>query len=145
MMIKLQVKGNFKKTEASLIKIDKEFSDGSFLQRLAQLLNASIQVRVQRFGIGAGGKKLKMPYTKAYEKFKQGKGRSTNFRDLTFSGKMWNSLTTNREVNKARMFFGSGESANKAKGNNERTKFFTLEKNEKQIINQELNKFKEKL
>lgn len=120
--------------------IGKEMDSGQFLEDTAKLLNASIQIRVQSKGKGILGEKLKA-YSSKYSTFKQNKGRNTNYRDLTFSGKMWQSLTTNRSNNQAKMFFGNVESINKASGNQKRTPFFGLADSEKAILKKELNKF----
>lgn len=137
-MISVSVKGNFSGVVSHLEMVKRQVSGGDFMTRLAQLLNSSIQIRVQRNGVGSKGQMS--PYSASYAAWKSSKGRNTKHRDLTFSGKMWQSLTTAPVIGGARMFFGNAESANKAKGNDARTPFFSLTEKEKRIIKSEIQK-----
>lgn len=137
-MIKVSVKGNFQGLVSHLETVKKQISGGEFVIRLAQLLNSSIQLRVQRSGIGSKGEMS--PYSAAYATWKGNRGRNTKFRDLTYSGKMWQSLTTTPVSGGAKMFFGNAESANKAKGNEARSPFFSLTDREKRLVKNELQK-----
>ncbi len=138
MVIKVSVKGDFKNLSGKLKKIQSDFDTGTFLQETAQLLNSSIQTRVQKDGKGIDGSSLD-PYSKKYGAYKESKGRQTGFRDLTFSGKMWQSLTTSKTSKSAKMYFGNAESVNKASGNNKRTPFFGIGPKEKAIIKSQIN------
>ena len=138
-MIKISIKGDFKSLQNKLEKIKSDVDDGTFLTRLAAILNGAIQTRVQRFGIGLNNQPMKK-YAKTYAKLRDSEGRNTKFRDLTRTGKMWQSLTTTRQVDGVKMFFGNAESINKANWNQQRTKFFGISSKEKQIINSEMKK-----
>ncbi len=137
----MKVKNNYlSRLSNKILSIKKEMDSGEFLEDTAKLLNSSIQRRVQEKGIGSDGNKMK-GYSFKYGSYKQIAGRNTKIRDLTFSGSMWNSLTTNRSKNQAQMFFGNAESINKASGNDKRTPFFGLASGEKAILRAELKNF----
>ena len=133
------LKGDLKKLAKKLETTKKDFDTGKFLEETAQLVNSSIQIRVQKDGKGVLGKKMNA-YSGKYGTFKQDSGRNISFRDLTFSGTMWESLTTSKARNQAKMFFGGAESVNKASGNHARTPFFGVGPREKRIIRSELKK-----
>lgn len=139
-MITVKIKGGLR-SKINLIEGQKAAIEGKtdFFTDLAKLINSSIQIRVQRNGEGTDGKKMK-PYSDKYSRYKQNKGRNVNFRDLTFSGNMWQSLTAEKFSSGARLFFNSAENVNKARGNQARTPFFGVGKKEKDIINSELKK-----
>ena len=132
-------KGRLDAKILGLKKVKKRLEGGDFIQDLAQDLNSKIQVRVQSKGVGADGSKMPS-YLPAYAAFKSSKGRNTNIRDLTFSGKMWQSLTTQRVSRGAKMFFGGSEDAIKAAANNKRTPFFSLTQSERDFVSKELKK-----
>lgn len=138
-MMSVKVKGNLR-TTINLIEGQKTALEGKtdFYLKIAQLVNSSIQRRVQKDGIGTNGKKLS-PYSDKYAQFKASKGRNTKFRDLTFSGNMWQSLTSENISGGARMFFNSAENVNKARGNEARTPFFGIGKKEKDIIEKQIS------
>lgn len=144
-MVAVTLKGTLSKIIKRIENVEKNFTSGKSVEGIAQLLNSSIQRRVQEQGKGVDNKKMKMPYTKAYAKIKKDSGRQTKIRDLTFSGSMWQALTTERIRKGARMFFGGVEAANKAEGNQNFDKFFGLSKTEKDLINAELDKITEKI
>lgn len=144
MGLEVKTKGSFSILTKKLKNIDKDFNSGSFLEDTAKLLNGSIQTRVQKRGEGTDGKKMKS-YSNKYANLKSNTGRNTAYRDLTFSGRMFQSLTTSKSRNKAKMFFGNAESVNKASGNNSRTPFFGLGKKERAILRAEINKLIKKL
>ena len=73
-----------------------------------------------------------------YGAFKQSRGRTTSFRDLTFSGKMWQSLSVAKINNGSRMFFAGTESSAKATGNNIRNDFFGISPDERELIRKEI-------
>lgn len=132
------IKGNLQRLSKELKSIDNKLISGEFLESTAQLINGAMQTRVQREGKGVDGSKM-IRYTDLYATKKANSGRNTSFRDLTFSGKMWQSLTTSKGKNKAKMFFGNAESVNKASGNNKRTRFFGLGEKEKKILKDRIN------
>lgn len=142
-MLKLKVKGNFK-TTIKVLEDQKAALDGKtdFFEKLAQLINASIQLRVQRYGQGTDGQKLS-PYTTKYSDWKKAKGRNTKFRDLTFSGNMFQSLSAEKDGPGARLFFRSASETNKARGNELRTPFFGISPRERDIIRREMKKLLE--
>lgn len=144
MALSFSIKGNLKNLTKNLKAINKDFDSGEFLEDTAKLLNSSIQIRVQKDGKGIRGKKMK-PYSGKYGTFKQNSGRQVAFRDLTFSGKMWQSLTTSKSKNQAKMFFGNAESVDKASGNHARTPFFGLAPKEKQLLRNEIKKLIKRL
>lgn len=138
MGLTVKTKGNFSRLAKKLKKINNEFTTAQFLDDTAKLLNSSIQERVQKKGEGTDGSKMKA-YPTNYANARKKKGRQILFRDLTMSGKMFQSLTTSKGRNKAKMFFGNTESVNKASGNDARTPFFGLGAKEKEILGRELN------
>lgn len=143
MTISFSTKGSLKSLIKKLDNINKDFNSGEFLEDTAKLLNGSIQIRVQKKGEGIDGKKMKRkdgePYNMDYADFRLSKNRQILFRDLTFSGKMWQSLTTSKRKNQAKMFFGNVESINKASGNQKRTPFFGLAPRERILLKKEID------
>lgn len=135
--MEIGIKGSLKSLIKKLDKVDKGFDSGEFLEDTAKLVNSSIQRRVQKDGKGIKGFKMK-PYSGKYGEYKQSTGRQVSFRDLTFSGNMWQSLTTSKGRNTAKMFFNSKEEAVKAAGNNKRTPFFGISPKERAILKREL-------
>ena len=103
-MIQIKVNGNFKKLRKKLQRINRDFESSSFLEDIAKLVNSSIQRRVQQSGEGTDGSKMES-YSSSYSALKAASGRNVRFRDLTFKGNMWQSLTTTKVPNGARMFF----------------------------------------
>lgn len=104
----------------------------SAIIKVGQLINSSIKQRSKK-GIGLSGKMS--AYTPKYKAWKAKKGRQTSVRDLTFSGKMWASLTE-RDLGQGsvRLFFGGAEEQKKAMGNNEKTPFFGMTATEDAIF-----------
>ena len=139
MALETKIKGDLSKLAEKLEKKINKVSRGAELEKIAQTLNSAILIRTQKQGRGISGQKMRK-YSPQYAAFKSSKGRNTSFRDLTFTGNMWKSLTTSSGINSAKMFFGGAEEVNKASGNNARTPFFGIGKNEKQILRDELNK-----
>ncbi len=72
------------------------------LGKAAEFAKAGIKQRTQEKSLDAFMKPL-APYSEAYIKFKGGK--YTGKVDLTFTSKMWSSLTTKSDANQARLFF----------------------------------------
>jgi hypothetical protein len=141
-MVKIHIKGDFKILEKKI----KEKTDGFglFLEQIAQLINGSIQKRVQSRGLGSDLSKMKR-YSIPYELFRKKTRRQVSYRDLTFRGKMWQSLTTDRiRPNKVKMFFSGGQNM-KALKNEERTPFFSITKMEDRVIEQAIKEYFNKL
>lgn len=128
------IKYNSKKVKERFKKIQDWAGEHApnFLEKLAQRVRVSIKDRVQSKGQGIK-KKLKK-YSPKYKKYKKEKGRKVSFRDLTFSGRMWNALDIKKLKNQTVIFFKGKEEQEKAKGNQKRTAFFGLGKPEKRII-----------
>ncbi len=138
-MSKVIVKGDFGNLRRRIIKKDQGFT--KFLTELAFLLNGKIQRRVQGRGQGVKGK---MPlYSKRYRSLRKRKGRQISKRDLTFTGKMWQSLTViGKPARKqAQMFFSGAEENRKAFFNDEKTEFFGFNSSEKRFIRDKLKGF----
>ena len=130
-------KGNILKINKSLRKVQKSFDDSTFFEKLGLLINSSIQRRVQKEGLDINLREMK-PYSLDYGYFKRSTGRNTSFRDLTYTGKMWQSLSVAKINSGSRMFFTGADSKNKVKTNQARTPFFGISKNEKEIISYEV-------
>jgi hypothetical protein len=128
-----------------LEQVQKEMEYGEFLKKLAFLINSSIQRRVQNEGLKPDNSKLS-PYSKQYAAFKSKRGRQVGYRDLTYTGNMWQALTaTKMGKQSAKLFFAGAEQAKKAGYNDERTPFFEIGEREKQLIDRELKKFLNKI
>ena len=132
------------KVRDDLKTTDFQLKKGSFLLKVAQLLNSSIQRRVQEGGIGVSGLPMKR-YSDEWSDFRQKNGRQISFRDLTFEGHMWQSLTTTKVNRGVKMFFGGEEDKTKAEGNQLRAKFFGLSHEERAILKKSINKFVKKI
>jgi hypothetical protein len=70
-MLQMKIKGDFR-TRIKVLEEQKAAIEGKtdFYLKLAQLLNSSIQIRVQRQGIGSDGKKMS-PYKDKYATWKK--------------------------------------------------------------------------
>ena len=137
--MKIKTIGSFKAITSKIEKKGDELSN--FLYETALLLNGKIQQRVQSKGQGSSGKSLKR-YTKDYASRRASTGRQSKFRDLTYSGNMFQSLTAEKiGNNQVKMFFGSATEKAKAFYNEEKTPFFSLSPNEKDILNKKLEEF----
>ena len=139
-MTTIKVKGNFSRLRSRIIKKDKGFN--KFLLSTAFLLNSKIQRRVQQRGFGVKGK-MPLYKSKAYRSFRRKRGREITKRDLTFTGRMWQSVSaiirTSRK--QAIMFFGGVEENRKAFFNDKRTPFFGLNSSEKAFLDKRLKDF----
>lgn len=135
------IKINFNDKKVQLLLQDfknKAINTKFALLRIGFLINHDIQNRVQTRGEGLNGAKLPA-YSVKYGAYRQRKGR-TAFRNLTFTGRMFASLTARTiGANKVLLGFGGPEVA-KAKGNNERTPFFGIDRSGNSIIASELAK-----
>ena len=107
-------------------------------------INSIIQERTQNEGKGSKGGKMP-PYSRSYARKRQKTGRSTRSRDLTYTGKMWTSLTATRiSKKKVKLHFAGADENNKARYNDKRTPFFSLGKKGWQYMRNELTKFNKK-
>ena len=138
-MVKIIVKNNFGNLRRRIIKKDQGFT--KFLTEVAFLLNGKIQRRVQ--GSGRGLKGIMTKYSASYSRTRAKRGRQTSKRDLTFTGRMWQSLTVIAKPSRkhAQMFFSGAEDNRKAFFNDKRTPFFGLTASEQKFLNDELKKF----
>ena len=137
MRISVKTKGNFQKT---IKKLADKLEMTDFLFDLSIILNGKIKTRVQKNGQGVKGSLE--AYTNKYKRFRNKRGRQSNFRDLTLSGSMFQSLTQEKlNKNEVRMFFAGKDNNKKAYFNDKRTPFFELTTNERQFIRTELTKF----
>lgn len=110
------------------------------LLKLAFLLNTWIKRRVQRQGLNA--KLRKMSYkSKSYKRYRLKKKRQVGYKDLTFSNRMWSSLTA-AHINPmaVRSFFGGKEEQDKASENDKRDHFFGISTIESTLVDKYLIK-----
>lgn len=139
MIIRLETIGSFKSITGEISKKSEEFP--LFLFSLSVLLNSKIQRRVQNTGLGSNDRPLKR-YSTNYARKRRETGRQARFRDLTFSGNMFQSLTVESiGKNRVKMFFGSASERQKAFFNDEKTPFFSLSPSERVFLKKELNEF----
>lgn len=103
-----------------------------YMEKLGHRIRSSIKDRVQSEGKGLK-KKLKK-YSPGYKAWKRRKGRQTSFRDLTFSGRMFNSLSLVKISNGIKIFFKGREEQIKAQANQKISAFFGIGKTEKRIV-----------
>ena len=68
--------------------------DSDLMLKIGQGINSIIQERTQDQGKGSNGGKMPL-YSRSYARLRKRKGRGTR-RDLTYTGKMWTSLTVTR-------------------------------------------------
>jgi hypothetical protein len=113
-----------------LIKLPEErlkAIDQNFEQALSDEAT-QIVLRTRR-GVDADGSPF-APYTEAYAKRRSDKGRRTSPVDLTFTGNMLNAITVKvvrtLETIVGTIFFNSTTEALKARGNQEKRRFFGL-------------------
>jgi hypothetical protein len=137
------IKGSLK----PLIKrLEKKFSrfDGDLMLKIGLGINSIIQERTQNEGRGSKGGKMPL-YSRSYARKRQRTGRITRSRDLTYTGKMWTSLTATRiSKKKVKLHFAGADENNKARYNDERTPFFSLGKKGRAYLRSELNNFNKK-
>ncbi len=137
--MKIKVIGTFESLVTKIEKKDKEFT--TFLLKTAFLLNGKIQIRVQKNGLGSKGRSLKK-YSKNYGIRRISTKRQASFRDLTWTGLMFQSLSAEVIGNKrVKMFFSGAEEASKAFFNDKLTPFFSLAPKERNFLNNELEAF----
>jgi hypothetical protein len=134
----IKVKGNFNKV---IFNLEAKQNMNNFLEETAGLINSSIQIRVQKFGIGLDNNKMKK-YSKEYAEYRIKTGRQANYRSLTFFGLMFQSLTYKTIAkNMVKLFFFSEFSNIKAYWNHKRTPFFGISKREQKVISQQVKKY----
>jgi hypothetical protein len=127
-------------------RLEKKFSrfDGDLMLKIGLGINSIIQERTQDQGKGSKGGKMPL-YSRSYARKRQRTGRSVRSRDLTYTGKMWTSLTATRiSKKKVKLHFAGADENNKARYNDERTPFFSLGKKGWQYMRNELTKFNKK-
>ena len=102
--MEITIKTNAKLISKKLKKLIRERprATRAALGKAAEFAKAGIKQRTQEKSLDAFMKPL-APYSEAYIKFKGGK--YTGKVDLTFTSKMWSSLTTKSDANQARLFF----------------------------------------
>lgn len=124
----------------------RQFSDniGENLLFLSQEVANSIKSRTRK-GIGPDKRKLP-PYSAKYARFKKMRGRNSNIRDLTYTGRMLQAITVKRPDKHTSVisFLGQAEKV-KAISNDNRTPFFEIGEMEDEIIDKYINKALEKL
>ena len=137
------IKGNLQPLIKRLVKKVKGF-DSDLMLKIGQGINSIIQERTQDQGKGSNGGKMPL-YSRSYARKRQRTGRSTRSRNLTYTGKMWTSLTASRiNKKKVKLHFAGADENNKARYNDERIPFFSLGKKGRQYLRNELNKFNKK-
>ncbi len=127
-------------------RLEKKFSrfDGDLMLKIGLGINSIIQERTQDEGKGSNGGKMPL-YSRSYARKRQRTGRITRSRDLTYTGKMWTSLTATRiSKKKVKLHFAGADENNKARYNDKRTPFFSLGKKGRAYLKNELNKFNKK-
>ena len=102
--MEITIKTNAKLISKKLKKLIRERprATRAALGKAAEFAKAGIKQRTQEKSLDAFMKPL-APYSEEYIKFKGGK--YTGKVDLTFTSKMWSSLTTKSDANQARLFF----------------------------------------
>lgn len=107
-----------------------------FLLKTAGLINTSIKMRVQGRGMGSNG--IMRGYYGDYARLRASTGRQTGFRDLTYSGKMFQALTETIIAPLSVKQYFMGAEAKKAEENDQRTPFFSYTEKEDEILDNEL-------
>jgi len=110
-----------------------------FILETAGLINTSIKMRVQRKGIGSYGRMA--GYSRMYSQYKGQSGRQVAFRDLTYSGKMFQALTETLIAPMTVKSFFIGAEAKKAEENDARTPFFSHTEAEDKVLNNEVDTY----
>ena len=129
----------FQEVQHELTVLATDKAEG-FLNRTAQDVASSIHLRVSEHGIGSTGPLRK--YSNTYSHWKSKRGRQTRYRDLTFSGKLWQSLGVFGLPHHKLITFAGEMEKTKAKGNEQRSPFFSLTNTEYDIINSNIREFK---
>jgi len=149
------IKGSLQPLIKRLEKKVKGF-DSDLMLKIGQGINSIIQERTQDQGKGSNSGKMPL-YSRSYARLRRdgrvdrktgrrvGGGRLISKRDLTFSSKMWTSLTATRiSKKKVKLHFAGADENNKARYNDEKTPFFSLGKRGRAYLKNELSKFNKK-
>lgn len=121
----VKVSADIEKLRKSLTAARAYIVGREVVQGVALGAKAIIKARTQR-GLDSSGEPFK-EYTKDYAEIKAKSGRNTKPVDLTFSGRMLNSMDgVFISERKGAVVFSRGEEALKALGNNRRRKFFDV-------------------
>jgi len=149
------IKGSLQPLIKRLEKKVKGF-DSDLMLKIGQGINSIIQERTQDQGKGSNGGKMPL-YSRSYARLRRdgrvdrktgrrvGGGRQVSKRDLTFSSKMWTSLTATRiSKKKVKLHFAGADENNKARYNDERVSFFSLGKKGRAYLKSEVTKFNKK-
>lgn len=114
------------------------------LLRMAFLIKSSITDRVQRRGMGVN--KALSKYSIMTKSIRKAAGRQVAYKDLTFTGRMFNSMSVSGGSTRAIVFFGSKDEERKALAQEERgDNFFGIGKEEDIVIDQQLQEAMAKL
>lgn len=143
-MIKLTI--DDKEVKMLLLRVESIVKEApNMLLRLGLDINEKIRARVQNSGIGLDERRMGK-YSVKYGKIRAKKGRDTSIRNLTFTGRMFLSLSARSESPYKVALGFAGPELGKVRGNNERTPFFGIGTEEKKLISGTVNEFfKEKL
>lgn len=122
-----------------LIRSFKKLDFSELLRAVSSDVANTIKIRVKTKGEGVDGNKM-APYSSKYRQFRSKKGRTNSKRDLTFTGRMFQSMTiVGSKINKT-ITFGATEKA-KAFYNNQRTPFFGVGPTEEKTIDATIARF----
>lgn len=90
---------------------------------------------IQRGNRGKGYLGRFAPYSPAYAKIRQKKGRQVNYVDLNDTGQMWNSLSSGMEKRGvAKIYFADALGNKKAYFNNKKRPFFGFSQKDKKAL-----------
>jgi len=138
-MIKVTI--NDKEVKILLAKIESIIKEApSMLLRVGLDVNEKIRSRVQDSGVGLDNKKMGK-YSVKYGKLRSKKGRDTSIRNLTFTGRMFLSLSARSESAYKVVLGFAGPEVGKVMGNNEKTPFFGIGSEEKKLISGSVDAF----
>ena len=138
--MRINITGSLTSLSNKLLNIQKATQNAEFIEDLAPLIASSIVQRVQKRGLGLDGKPMKQ-YSPKYKERRLKGGRNVSYRDLTYSGKMFQSLTSQKRGSEVVIFFGSMAEKKKAYVNDQRTEFFGIGSEEKDIIDRETARY----
>jgi hypothetical protein len=119
----------FNDIEHNLNSFD-NFASNGLEEKIGSDIANSITDRVQNYGIGSEGKKLKNKrnevYSPSYKKKRAKLGYTTSQRELTRKGTMFSSLTTIKRLGHTIVTFIGENEKNKALGNERNSPFFSI-------------------
>jgi hypothetical protein len=96
-------------------------------------IKTSIVSRVQRRGDGISSKMPK--YSKSYGRLRKRTKRNVEFRDLTFTGRMMQSISVKTKNNTSTIYFLGAAEAKKAVYNQKLTPWFGLSQSDDTLLN----------